>query len=659
MINTRSHKVCRLLIANRGEIACRIIRTAKTMGITTVAVYSDADAMALHTQMADEAYHLGGAPLSDSYLNSDRLLAVAEQANVDSIHPGYGFFSENAAFAQACQEKGIRFVGPPVSAIASMGSKNQAKAIMAKAGVPLIPGYHGDDQTDQTLMQEARAIGFPLLIKAASGGGGKGMRLVTAEEGLLEGIQAARREAQSTFGDPALLLEAYLRNTRHVEVQLFFDSHGQGIYLFDRDCSLQRRHQKVIEEAPAPNVPDTVRKSMGEAAVAAGKALNYEGAGTVEFLLAGNDFYFMEVNTRLQVEHPVTEWITGQDLVAWQLRIASGEKLPLQQHELVCRGHAIEARFYAEDPARDFMPSAGRLHHLSWPKESETIRVDTGVVQGDTVSRWYDPMLAKVIARGNTREEAIDHLIGALSDTFQAGLADNRNYLLSLLNHQAFRQAHMSTTFIEDHVQETTLPHEKQQLLLSLAGLYCYYTTQFKYSSHPLHCLHCPRPTPFYFTVEDEAFTVSVTPVNNAFSVSCDRSEQLITVQWLPETEGLSGHLFVGDRQYKSRVIPLPGQKLQVFVPGYSLVIALPGCKISGTAHTEKAITAPMNSVVTHVNVAPGDTVAQGTLLLTLEAMKMEHSIKAPRGGVIEQLRCSTGDQVSAGALLLAYQEDS
>ncbi|WP_330925381.1 acetyl/propionyl/methylcrotonyl-CoA carboxylase subunit alpha [Candidatus Sororendozoicomonas aggregata] len=659
MINTRRNKVCRLLIANRGEIACRIIRTARRMGITTVAVYSDADAQAQHTQMADESYHLGGAPLSESYLNSDRLLAIAEQANVDSIHPGYGFFSENAAFAQACQQRGIRFVGPPVAAIASMGSKSQAKAIMAKAGVPLIPGYHGDDQTDQTLIQEALAIGFPVLIKAASGGGGKGMRVVTAEGELLENIQAARREAQSTFGDPTLLLEAYLSETRHIEVQLFFDSHGQGIYLFDRDCSLQRRYQKVIEEAPAPNVSDTVRQSMGEAAVAAGKALHYEGAGTVEFLLAGNDFYFMEVNTRLQVEHPVTEYITGLDLVAWQLRIAAGEKLPLQQHELVCQGHAIEARFYAEDPAQGFMPSAGRLNHLSWPQASETVRVDTGVVQGDTVSSWYDPMLAKVIAKGDTREQAIDHLVGALSETFQAGLADNRNYLLSLLNQPAFRQAQLCTTFIEDHVQEITLTCDQQELLLSLAGLYQYYTTKHECTSHALYNL---RKTPFYFTVEGNAFTVTVTPVDNrldAFSVSCGEREEVITVKWQPETEGLSGQLFVADRPYKGRVIPQPGQQLHVFVSGYSLVIGLPGCRLSASADTEKTITAPMNGLITHVNVAAGETVTQGALLLTLEAMKMEYSIKAPHEGIIEQLCCAAGDQVNAGALLLAFGEES
>ena len=356
-----TRKVKSILIANRGEIACRVIRTAKKMGLKSIAVYSDADADAMHVSQADSAFYLGSSAAADSYLNIDRILNVAEQANADMIHPGYGFLSENATFAQACTEKKILFIGPPATAIRAMGSKSNAKEIMAQAGVPLIPGYHSADQSDQRLVQEAQALGYPLLIKAVSGGGGKGMRIIHYSEDLPEGIASARREAGSSFGDTSLLLESYLTHTRHVEVQIFFDQHGNSIFLFDRDCSLQRRHQKIIEEAPAPGLADSTRKAMGEAAITAGKTIGYEGAGTVEFLLSDDEFYFMEVNTRLQVEHPVTELITGIDMVEWQIRIANGEKLPIEQGNLHCNGHAIEARIYAEDPDNDFLPSAGRL----------------------------------------------------------------------------------------------------------------------------------------------------------------------------------------------------------------------------------------------------------------------------------------------------------
>ncbi|MBS0540676.1 MAG: acetyl-CoA carboxylase biotin carboxylase subunit, partial [Proteobacteria bacterium] len=440
----------KILIANRGEIACRVIKTARRLGIKTVAVYSDADAKARHVAMADEAVHIGGSAARDSYLLVDKILDAARRTGAQAVHPGYGFLSENAGFAEACGKAGVVFIGPPPSAIRAMGSKSEAKKIMEKARVPLVPGYHGDDQAPELLAKEAARIGFPVLIKASAGGGGKGMRVVEEAGKFNDALAGAKREARASFADDHVLVEKYLTRPRHIEIQVFADGHGDCVYLFERDCSIQRRHQKVIEEAPAPNMDPARRKQMGEAAVAAAKAIGYVGAGTVEFI-ANQDgtFYFMEMNTRLQVEHPVTEAITGQDLVEWQLRVAAGGHLPLKQDELTIDGHAVEVRLYAEDPARNFLPSTGTLVHLRLPEENAHVRVDTGVRQGDTVTPFYDPMIAKVIVHDRDRTSAMRRMAALMAATEVVGVTTNAALLNALCAHPAFVGGEVDTGFIE------------------------------------------------------------------------------------------------------------------------------------------------------------------------------------------------------------------
>ncbi|MEM9396266.1 MAG: acetyl-CoA carboxylase biotin carboxylase subunit, partial [Pseudomonadota bacterium] len=445
----------RILIANRGEIACRVARTARRLGIETIAVYSDADRQALHVKSADEAYLLGPAPARESYLNAQKILDIAMAAGADAIHPGYGFLSENAEFARDCTQRGICFVGPPAKAIEEMGSKARAKTIMEQAGVPLIPGYHGDDQSVDVLREAAVSMGFPVLLKAAAGGGGKGMREVRSEAEFEEALDAACRESRASFGDDRMLVEKRLLRPRHVEVQVFFDTHGNGVYLAERDCSIQRRHQKVIEEAPAPGLSVELRHAMGEAALSAASAIGYEGAGTVEFLLDESQaFYFMEMNTRLQVEHPVTELITGIDLVEWQLRVAAGEPLAVSQNDIALNGHAMEARIYAEDTAAGFIPATGRLEQFCPPAESARLRVDTGVESGSEISPYYDPMIAKLIVHGSDREDACRRLSAALANFLMTGPANNTEFLGRIASSQAFLKAELDTSFIEQHESE-------------------------------------------------------------------------------------------------------------------------------------------------------------------------------------------------------------
>jgi 3-methylcrotonyl-CoA carboxylase alpha subunit len=442
----------KVLVANRGEIACRVMRTARRLGIATVAVYSEADAGALHVQLADEAECIGPAPARESYLNAGAIVDAARRTGAEAIHPGYGFLAENAGFAAACASAGLVFIGPPVEAIRAMGSKSAAKALMAAAGIPVVPGYHGDDQSDATLAAEAARTGYPVLLKPVAGGGGKGMRVVNAAGELAAGLVSARREALAAFGDERLLVEKYLGHPRHIEVQVFGDSHGQVVHLFERDCSVQRRHQKVLEEAPAPGLSVAQRRELGRLGVAAARAVHYVGAGTVEFIAdAGGRFHFMEMNTRLQVEHPVTEFITGLDLVEWQLRVASGERLPLSQEQITASGHAIEVRLCAEDPARQFLPAAGLLHHLQFPAGGADVRVDTGVRAGDTVSIHYDSLLAKLIVHGTDREAAIRRLQAALRATEVTGVRTNRDFLLSLVSHPDFVAGAVDTGFIAQH----------------------------------------------------------------------------------------------------------------------------------------------------------------------------------------------------------------
>ena len=465
----------KILIANRGEIAVRIARTARRLGIGCVAVYSTADAKALHVETCDEAWCIGNAAASESYLNTTRILEVAQQCGAEAIHPGYGFLSENAAFARACEVAGIVFIGPPASAIDAMGSKSQAKALMESAGVPLIPGYHGDSQDDDKLAAESKQIGYPQLIKASAGGGGKGMRLVEAESGFSEALISARREASASFGDDKVLIERYLRKPRHVEMQIFADGNGDCVHLFERDCSIQRRHQKVLEEAPAPGLGDELRTRMGEAAINCATAIGYQGAGTVEFLLdAEGGFYFMEMNTRLQVEHPVSEMITGQDLVEWQLRVAAGEALPLRQTEIAMRGHAIEARIYAETPSRDFMPAAGQIKYLQLPELDAGVRVDTGVRCGDEIGINYDPMIAKLIVHGSDRGTALAKLVQALRQYQVLGLNTNLGFLAKLASMPEFNAADFDTSFIARYHERLFAADENQfnrALVLAVASM--------------------------------------------------------------------------------------------------------------------------------------------------------------------------------------------
>ncbi|PIW25862.1 MAG: 3-methylcrotonyl-CoA carboxylase, partial [Rhodospirillales bacterium CG15_BIG_FIL_POST_REV_8_21_14_020_66_15] len=467
-----------LLIANRGEIACRVIATARRLGIRTVAVFSDADRAAMHVALADDAVRIGPAPAAESYLNQGAILDAVRETGAEAVHPGYGFLSENPAFAEAVAAAGAVFVGPPPSAIKAMGLKDAAKKLMQDAGVPVVPGYLGDDQDAGTLAREADKIGYPVLIKAVAGGGGKGMRRVDGAADFQAALEGARREAAASFGDDRMLIEKYLTRPRHIEVQVFADSHGDAVHLFERDCSLQRRHQKVIEEAPAPGMTPELRTRMGAAAVTAAKAIKYQGAGTVEFILDGKDglaqgaFFFMEMNTRLQVEHPVTEMITGQDLVEWQLRVAAGEPLPCAQEELRIDGHAVEARLYAEDPANGFLPASGTLHHLAFPQATRSVRIDTGVAEGDTVTPFYDPMIAKVIAHGADRTEALDRLTAALNATEVAGMATNRRFLARLAAHAGFRRGEVDTGLIDRDLDALAEPDAPSPALLACAALH-------------------------------------------------------------------------------------------------------------------------------------------------------------------------------------------
>ncbi|MCW8997807.1 MAG: acetyl-CoA carboxylase biotin carboxylase subunit, partial [Kangiellaceae bacterium] len=471
MTQTSIHK---LLIANRGEIACRIIRTAQRMGIECVAVYSDADKNAQHVKLADEAWYIGESPAKDSYLKADTILEIAKKSGANGIHPGYGFLSENAEFAQKCSDNNVIFVGPPVGAIEAMGSKSEAKSIMQNAGVPLVQGYHGDDQSESLLQQEADKIGYPLLIKATAGGGGKGMRVVESSSDFIDALNSCKREAISSFGDDQVLIEKYLTKPRHVEIQVFADNQGNAVHLFERDCSVQRRHQKVIEEAPAPGLTSETREAMGQVAIKAAQAIGYSGAGTVEFLYdEDGSFYFMEMNTRLQVEHPVTEMITGLDLVEWQITVANGLDLPLLQDQLSINGHAFEARIYAEDPNNDFLPATGNISYMGLPVTNANVRVDSGIVSGDTVSVYYDPMIAKLIVWDKDRNSALARLRGALSDFHVAGLTTNIEFLHQLASNDAFIKADLDTHFLDKHGEElTTADQSLSNDILAVASLF-------------------------------------------------------------------------------------------------------------------------------------------------------------------------------------------
>jgi 3-methylcrotonyl-CoA carboxylase alpha subunit len=620
----------KLLIANRGEIAVRVARTARRLGIRTVAVYSDADARAAHVAACDEAVHIGGSRPQESYLRADAILDAARRTGATAIHPGYGFLSENAAFAAACARAGITFVGPSPAAIDAMGSKSAAKALMEKAGVPLTPGYHGDRQEPDYLLEQARHIGFPVLIKAVSGGGGKGMRRVDAAGAFAAALASCQREAAASFGDDRVLVEKYVTPARHVEVQVFGDTHGNVVYLFERDCSVQRRHQKVIEEAPAAGMTAERRRHMGDAAVAAARAVSYSGAGTVEFIVAPDGaFYFMEMNTRLQVEHPVTEMITGLDLVEWQLRVAAGEALPLRQEQLAIQGHAIEARIYAEDPAREFLPSIGTLLHLSTPATSAELRIDTGVRQGDEITPYYDPLIAKLIVRGATRAEAIGRLRAALAGYQVVGVHTNVEFLHRLTSAPSFAEGRIDTALIErEHAHlfpEPGLPADSSWELAAWRSL----------------ALPAPDASPW--------------SAHDGWRPGT-RAERVVNVRWRDIARPVLIR-FADPPAIQAGVdVYAMNDAVHVFADGrhHVFVVADPYLPPDDATDRHGGLTAPMPGRVIAVHVKPGDEVKRGAPLVVMEAMKMEHTVTAPASGVVETIHCEVGDQVREGAELLA-----
>jgi 3-methylcrotonyl-CoA carboxylase alpha subunit len=662
----------KILIANRGEIACRIIRTARRLGIRTVAVYSDADAGALHVTLADEAYRIGPAPARESYLRPELILEAARLSGAQAIHPGYGFLSENADFAEACAAAGIVFIGPPVGAIRAMGSKSAAKQLMEDAVVPLVPGYHGEDQNPELLRNAADRIGYPVLIKASAGGGGKGMRVVEESSAFDDALAAAKREALSGFGDDRVLLEKYLTMPRHVEIQVFADSHGNALHLFERDCSIQRRHQKVLEEAPAPGMTPELRARMGGAAVAAAKAIGYVGAGTVEFLLDQDGaFYFMEMNTRLQVEHPVTEMITGQDLVEWQLRVAAGEPLPCTQEQLAISGHAIEVRIYAEDPQREFLPSIGTLGHLRTPRENSHVRIDTGVREGDEVSIHYDPMLAKLIVWDTDRGGALRRLSAALAEYQVVGVTTNVEFLATLARHPAFAAADLETGFIEHH--RSVLFPESRPATDQILALACLEVLLRRSREAGQAATTTTDPwSPWHQT---SGWRMNVD--NHHLLEFRDGDEQVsIIAHYRPEGYLLelpgSGLMVRGSLDDTGELLAdLNGSRCTATVVrhGDDLVIIIQGRSHRLTLHDPLAhvgeqevaggrLTAPMPGKILAVLVESGARITKGTPLVIMEAMKMEHTITAPRDGLVAAIHFSVGAVVNEGAELLAFAVD-
>ncbi len=641
-----------LLVANRGEIACRVMRTAKAMGIQTVAVHSAIDASARHVREADLAVNLGGAKPADSYLLIDKLIAAAKASGSQAIHPGYGFLSENAGFARAIEAAGLIFLGPPASAIDAMGSKSAAKALMDAAGVPLVPGYHGEAQDVETFRKAAEQIGYPVLLKAAAGGGGKGMKVVERESELAEALASAQREAQSSFGDSRMLVEKYVLKPRHVEIQVFADQHGSCLYLNERDCSIQRRHQKVVEEAPAPGLSPELRRAMGEAAVKAAQAIGYVGAGTVEFLLdERGDFFFMEMNTRLQVEHPVTELITGLDLVAWQIRVARGEPLPLTQEQVPLSGHAIEVRQYAEDPDNDFLPATGTLALYREANAGPGRRVDSGVSEGDEVSPFYDPMLGKLIAWGENREEARLRLLAMLKETCVGGVKTNLAFLQRVLAHPAFANAELDTGFIPRHEAQLLppvgeLPAEFWQLAAEA----------FVQSEAPQQ-RHDDYHSPWS---RNNGLRLGL-PAETDLHLSCQNERQVIrlrhaatsTVQLQGETLSVESD---GVRQQHLAI--RRGDSLYLHYAGElrSIHRVDPIAEVEASHQQHGGLTAPMNGSIVRVLVETGQQVEAGTALVVLEAMKMEHSIRAPHRGTVKALYCSEGEMVSEGTVLVELE---
>ena len=641
-----------VLVANRGEIACRVMRTARRMGLRTVAVYSEADAGALHTVMADVAVPIGGAPARESYLSIPAIIAAAKAAGAGAIHPGYGFLSENAGFADACAAAGIVFVGPPASAIRAMGSKSAAKAAMEAAGVPLVPGYHGAGQDPAMLADEAARIGYPVLIKASAGGGGKGMRVVTGPAGFAEGLALAKGEAASAFGDDQVLVERYLTRPRHIEIQVFADAAGRTISLFERDCSIQRRHQKVVEEAPAPGMTPERRAAMGEAACAAARAIGYVGAGTVEFISEGDDFFFMEMNTRLQVEHPVTEMVTGVDLVEWQMRVAAGEALP-QQPGL--SGHAIEVRVYAEDPDRDFMPAVGRLVHLRQPEAGPDVRVETGVRQGDAITVHYDPMIAKLVVRGATRDEAVRRLRQCLSEYEVVGVTTNLGLLRRIAAHPDFAAGRFDTGFIGRN-EGALLPARGAAPGIAVAA-----AARHVAQRAPVAAAGDP------WSPWATAGTWRMLGSGHDDVVLRD-GEAEITVRleagrlsWPGGDAAVSGAGLVVNGVFAAPVVVDDGAHVTVLVDGegWAFTVVDPLAAPSSIIEGGGRVVAPMPGRIVAVPAAAGQAVSAGDVLVVLEAMKVQMRLSAPRGGVIAAVHVAVGELVDEGTELVGYEADA
>ena len=658
-----------LLVANRGEIACRIFRTARRLGWHTVAVFSDADAGARHVREADEALWIGPAPARESYLDIERIIAAARACSADAIHPGYGFLSENAEFAQACSDAGISFVGPPAAAIAAMASKIVAKNRMREAGVPVLPGYAGPEQDLKQLAAAAHTVGLPLIIKPAAGGGGKGMQIVRQESELTAGLAAARRLAESAFGDGALLLERFLPTPRHLEVQVFGDTHGNFVHLGDRDCSAQRRHQKLIEEAPAPNVPDAVRARLRAAALVVAREIGYVSAGTVEFLYDGREFYFMEMNTRLQVEHTVTEAVTGLDLVEWQLRVAAGEPLPLSQDEVRLSGHAIEARVCAEDPERNFLPSAGQLALMEWPL-SESVRVDAGFMSGDTVPDCYDSLLGKVIAWAPERALAAERLAAALNETFSAGVHTNERWLARVLRSRRFLEVRHNIALLDKGAAEFAAPGAAAPETLILAALALHSAPsaadRSPWAVRDGFTPNLPAAVSFALSCKGHAHTVELGFTAGRPTAATVDGRTLLPVADVGYCAGTTGVGTIAARLVERRRrarCRAEGTQVTLWEEDaqYEFLLEDPRTREFTASATTGGLTTPLPGVVVSVPVSVGHKVAAGEVLMVIEAMKMEHTITAPYAGTVQAIHFARGDRVPEGSQLLelARAEDA
>jgi 3-methylcrotonyl-CoA carboxylase alpha subunit len=671
-------QITKILIANRGEIACRVIRTARQMGIATVAVFSDGDRDAAHVALADCAYPLHGMTARDSYLDGAKVIAAAKASGADAVHPGYGFLSENADFAEACIAAGLIFIGPMPATIRAMGSKSAAKRLMQDAQVPLVPGYHGEDQSPAVLQAATDKIGYPVLIKASAGGGGKGMKIVEAAGDFPAALASAQREAQNAFGDARVLIERYLTKPRHIEMQVFADGHGNILHLFERDCSIQRRHQKVLEEAPAPGMTPARRAAMGQAAIEAARSVAYLGAGTVEFIVEDDQFYFMEMNTRLQVEHPVTEAISGLDLVEWQIRVARGEKLPWRQEDLAIDGHAIEVRLYAEDPARDFLPQTGSLQHLQLPVEVPGIRVDSGVRTGDIVSMHFDPMLAKIIAHGRDRPEAIARLMVALRRSEIVGLGNNSAFLQRLVGHPAFAAADLDTGFIARHQADllpATAPATSRQIALAVLALLCRAAQLAKTGVDAADPQSPWASAAGWSNTPTQPSADSLDDAGSGLMLVLDDHGTVLNLRAWPESpDGFRLRLpdgalvaIAGDLATDGRLIAsrdgirltaravFTDRQLTLFQDGSEAVFGLidPLAASDDSEGHAGRILSPMPGSVIAVHVKLGDHVSRGGSLMIVEAMKMEHTIRAPRDGVVVALPFAPGDLVSEGVELI------